>query len=58
MTDQAVSTLRRRMIEGMSIRQFAAKTRGLGSFPWPLSRHGPATGAAAPSRYRSMNRYA
>ena len=48
MTDEAMSPLRQRMIEDMTIRKFAAKTqqdymqRGqeLRDVPWPVARHG------------------
>jgi hypothetical protein len=50
MTKQAISPLRRRMIEDMSIRKFAAKTQhdgqGLRHLPWPPSRHGRGGGRA------------
>ncbi len=46
MTEQAIGPLRRRMIEDMSIRKFAAKTRRpsclefdpLGAASWPVAR--------------------
>ena len=48
MTDEAISPLRRRMIEDMTIRKFAPKTQhdyirngqGLRGVPRPLARHG------------------
>jgi hypothetical protein len=54
MTEQAISPLRRRMIEDMSIRKFAAKTRryhlqraqGFRGVPWPITRHGACGGGA------------
>jgi hypothetical protein len=47
MTDKAISPLRQRMIEDMTIREFAPKTqhddhqrvKNFAAFLWPLARH-------------------